>query len=74
MRRRKIREPSDERSRISRRKRGLRCGLTLEDKDICSSFSICEVLLSLVLNGREGGNAEECGAGGELDSAAEGMV
>lgn len=65
MRRRNAREPEEERSRISRRRRGSRRGVTFEERDICcakcSSGGSFAVLV--VLNGWEGGKAEDCGAG-----------
>lgn len=62
-----MREPSEERSRISRRRRGSRLGLTLDAIDICwaKSSSGGAGWLLVALNGWSGGIAEDCGAGGE---------
>src|SRR5690242_20225015 len=72
-RRRNSREPSDDKSRNSRRSKGLRRGLTfgLEDSSGVVVSLCCVVLCSLLV---AGGNAEACGAGGELDVGAGDMV
>jgi hypothetical protein len=65
-RRRKAREPLDERSRISSRRRGLRCGITFETCDRGSS-DVVQLGVSLsweLCVGWDGGNAEDCGVGG----------
>lgn len=64
-RRRNAREPSDDKSRSSRRSRGLRKGFTF---DVEASFG-ADVLCCVLLGSSwvAGGSAEDCGAGGELD-------
>lgn len=62
--RRNVCAPSEERSRSSRRRRGLRWGLT---SNVDVSEAICEEVVaseSLVLWSVDGGSAEDCGAGG----------
>lgn len=76
-RRRKAREPLDERSRISSRRRGLRRGMTFDvSKKAWSNVIKSGVSLfweSYV--GCDGGNAEGCGAGGvELEADVEDIV
>lgn len=57
--------PSEDKSRSSRRRRGLRGGLTLCVDDSSGVVLLCcGVVCSL---STEGGSAEACGAGGELD-------
>lgn len=68
--------PFEERSRSSRRRRGVRKGVTLEERVSCSlklsDGVLEEVLLWLsVLNGWEGGSAEDCGAGGGVSEVAD---
>ena len=72
-RRRNAREPSEDRSLSSSRIKGLRCGLTfdVESSFRCVLLSCCVVLGSSCV---DGGNAEACGAGGELDVGAGDMV
>jgi hypothetical protein len=76
-RRRKAREPLDERSRSSSRRSGLRWGVTLDVSD--KSWSeVVQSGVSLLWESYvrwDGGNAEDCGAGGvELEAVAEDMV
>jgi hypothetical protein len=75
IRRRKALEPSDERSRSSRRRRGFRLGVTFWDRmGSCAECSVCgAVSLCAVLKGCVGGSAEDCGGGG-VASDVEDMV
>jgi hypothetical protein len=77
MRRRNAREPLDDRSRSSRRRRGLRCGMTFDELEGDES----EVVRSGLLLVWEpdisccGGSAEDCGGGGvDLAAAVDDMV
>ncbi len=72
-RRRNSREPSDERSRSSSRRRGFRRGLIFDADDLPDAelLLVWAVLCSVLA---AGGSAEGCGAGGELDVGLGDMV
>jgi hypothetical protein len=57
--------PSEDKSRSSRRRRGLRGGLTLCVDDSSGNVLLCCGVVCSLLTA--GGSAEACGAGGELD-------